>query len=473
MSEPEIAIVGSGPSGFFAAESVLKSEIGARVAMFDRLPTPYGLVRSGVAPDHPRIKEVVKVFGRLAVDPRFRFFGNVEIGRDIPVAWLREQYDAVILAYGASGGTSLAIPGSGLAQSMTATEFVGWYNGHPDFAHLAPRFDHDSAVVVGNGNVAVDVVRILLSDHARLAMTDMADHAVDALRDSRVRRVHLVGRRGPLQASFTTAALRELFGLPGVRVVVDAEVMCLDDTERAFLDLPGNAAIKRNIAVLGDAMTRRPEAAPKELHIDFLTSPTVIEGAKRVEYVHFVRNRLEGPSDERRAVAAGGPRFSIPAGLVIASIGFEGRAIAGVPFDARRRIVPNREGRVTGVTGSGAPLYVAGWIKRGATGIIGTNRADAAETVRTLVSDFRARRRPVTATRSRTHSELPHPVVDFGAWKLIDEAECLAGGEAGRPRRKVVSVAQMVEIVRRGRGALSFHNPRAIGDRSHASEKMW
>ncbi len=221
MLEPEIAIVGSGPSGFFAAEALFKSDAGPHIDMFDRLPTPYGLVRSGVAPDHQQIKQVVNVFDRLASHRKFAFFGNIEIGRDVTLGYLRSRYDAVILAYGASVGTSLAIPGSELPQSITATDFVGWYNGHPDFVNLAPSFDHECAVVVGHGNVAIDVARILLSDHAKLAKTDIADHALEALRDSRVRQVHLVGRRGPLQASFTTAELRELLGLPDVEVVID------------------------------------------------------------------------------------------------------------------------------------------------------------------------------------------------------------------------------------------------------------
>jgi ferredoxin/flavodoxin---NADP+ reductase len=460
MSEPAIAIVGSGPSGFFAAEALLKSDVGARVAMFDRLPTPYGLVRSGVAPDHQQIKQVVKVFDTIAINPRFSFHGNVEIGRDISLDWLRSRYDAVVLAYGASGGTSLSIPGSGLSQSMTATDFVGWYNGHPDFTGINPRFDHESAVVVGNGNVAIDVARILLSDHARLATTDIADHALEALRESRVRRVHFVGRRGPLQASFTTAELRELLGLPGVRVVVDPDVTRLDEDERAFLDLPVNAVIKRNIGVISDAASRSHQGTTKELHLNFLASPVAIEGVDRVETVHLARNRLEGPVDTRRAVPDDA-RFSIPAGLAIASIGFRGRAIDGVPFDARRNIIPNREGRVTGVAEGGAPLYVAGWIKRGATGIIGTNRADAAETVRTLLSDFRDGRWSVRSDRLRANPALPCPAVDFADWKRIDEVERVAGGETGRPRRKVVIIDDMIEIVRRGRAATMSSQPAA------------
>ena len=461
MSEFEIAIIGSGPSGFFSAEALLKSNACARVDMFDRLPTPYGLVRSGVAPDHQQIKLVVKVFDALAGNPKFGFFGNVEVGGDLPLAWLRDRYDAIVLAYGAFAGTPLSIPGSELAQSITASDFVGWYNGHPDFAGLTPRLDHECAVVVGNGNVAIDVARVLLSDYARLAKTDMADHALETFRHSRVRRVHIVGRRGPLQASFTTAELRELLGLEGVRVVVEPDVMRFDEQEHAFMDLPVNAAIKRNIGLIEAAAARGGQRADaRELHLNFLTSPVAIEGSNRVESVRFVRNRLEGAVHARRA-AAGFGHFAVSAGLAIASLGFRGAAINGVPFDERRGIIPNREGRVIGAADNGAPLYVAGWIKRGATGIIGTNRADAAETVRTLLSDLRDKPRPMKADRPQANAPMASSSTDFADWKRIDEAECLAGREAGRPRRKIVSVAEMLAVVRRGRPQAGLSQPAA------------
>jgi ferredoxin--NADP+ reductase len=452
MSEPYFAIIGSGPSGFFAAEAILKSDAGARVDMFDRLPTPYGLVRSGVAPDHQQIKQVVKVFDALAKNAKFAFFGNVEVGCDISLDSLRSRYDAIILAYGASAGTPLPIPGSHLSQSITATDFVGWYNGHPDFTTLDPRFDHDSAIIIGHGNVAIDVARILLSDHTRLAKTDIADHALEALRQSRVRRVHLVGRRGPIQASFTTAELRELLGMPDVRIVIDHEALQLDEQERAFLELPANAAVKRNIDVLNNAVVRDcTGGAARELHLRFRASPVAIDGSDRVSAVHFARNQLEGPVNDRKAVP-GAVRFSILAGLTIASIGFQGRRLENVPFDPRRGIIPNIEGRVTEEVPNGAaPLYVTGWIKRGATGIIGTNRADAGETVRTLLSDFREGRWPVKDDRQRVNVPLMSPRIDFADWRRIDDAECRAGRESGRPRRKMVSIDAMLEVAVRGR----------------------
>jgi ferredoxin/flavodoxin---NADP+ reductase len=444
MRKPEVAIVGGGPSGFFAAEALLKSDVDARVVMFERLPTPYGLVRSGVAPDHQQIKQVVKVFEAIASHPRFDFFGNIEIGLDTTIDELRGGYDAIILTYGASAGIGLSIPGSELPQNLTAADFVGWYNGHPDFAEVKPSFDHETAVVVGNGNVAIDVARILLCDHVRLAKTDMADHALEALRQSRVRQVHIVGRKGPLQASFTTAELRELLGLPGVRVVVDPKAMALDDADRAYLELPANAVKLRNFNAIKDAMRRCDEPGSKELHLHFFASPVEVEGIDRVAGVRFVRNRSETTVGTQMAILDQ-RHFSIQAGLAVASIGFRGQPMQGVPFDGKRGVVPNIDGRVVGAPERGAPLYVAGWIKRGASGIIGTNRADAAQTVRAMLADFREGRWPVRIGAMQP-SPSPRNAVDFAGWKRIDEIERNAGQKSGRPRRKVVTVEEMIGI---------------------------
>lgn len=442
MGRPDIAIVGGGPSGFFVAEALFKAGIGATVTMFDRLPTPYGLVRSGVAPDHQHIKQVTKVFAAVAANPDFRFVGNAEVGRDVTLEEIRRQFDAVVLSYGASRGRPLQVPGASLPQSYTATEFVGWYNGHPDFAALDPRLDTEAAIVVGHGNVAIDVARMLLCDHARRAKSDMADHALAAFRKSAIRRVHLVGRRGPLEASFTTAELRELLSLPDVRVVIDPRHLDLTADERAFLDLPANAALQRNVAAMSDAASRVQNSATKELHLHFLASPVALDGQDSVSAAQFCSNRLDGPVHDRRAVALD-ERFSLPTGLVIASIGFSGSPLDGVPFDSGRGIIPNRAGRVEG-TECGA-LYVAGWLKRGATGIIGTNRADAAETVRTLLSDFSDGNWAAKSGKAGDESFSIAGATDFAAWRRIDEIECLAGIQSGQPRRKLVSVAALLE----------------------------
>lgn len=448
MAGLEVAVVGSGPSGFFAAEALLKSGIGAVVHMFDRLPTPYGLVRSGVAPDHQHIKQVVRVFEGIARNPLFSFFGNVEIGRDVALEALRHRYDAVILAYGASEDAPLDVPGAELPQSLTATQFVGWYNGHPDYANLPVCFDHDTAVVIGHGNVAIDIARVLLSDHDRLAKTDIADHAVEALRESQIRTVHLVGRRGPLQASFTTAELRELLlGITGIRARVDAEVLVLAPDEVTRIEQPANSVIQRNIRVLQEATSRVAASVnEKELHLTFLMSPTAIHGKDRVRSVEFVKNKLVGPTDNQKAIATS-ECCSIPAGLVISSIGFRGRQLADVPFDDDRGVVRNASGRVVDANLDGmAPLYVTGWIKRGPTGVIGTNRADALETIQCLLEDYREGRVVAKLQKRGLSLAFPATSVDFAGWLRIDEAERAAGGQSGRPRQKFVDVDTMLKI---------------------------
>ena len=443
----EVAIVGSGPSGFFAAEALFKAGIGAAVHMFDRLPTPYGLVRSGVAPDHQHIKQVARVFEGVARNPLFSFLGNIEIGKDITLEALRHRYDAVVLAYGAAEGAPLDIPGATLAQSLTAPQFVGWYNGHPDYTDLPIQFDHDTAVIVGHGNVAIDIARVLLSDHDRLAKTDIADHALEALRESQIRVVHLVGRRGPLQASFTTAELRELLGLGGVRAQVDAKVLEFTEGEMARIEHPANAIIQRNVRALQEAASRVSDTVnARELHLTFLMTPTGIVGPDRVRRIDFVRNRLSGPAENQKAVATD-ESCSISAGLVISSIGFRGRQLGDVPFDGERGVVRNASGRVIDASLEGAaPLYVTGWIKRGPTGVIGTNRADAVETVQCLLEDFRDGRLSVRQSKHGLNFVYPAISVDFAGWSRIDEAERAAGSRSGRPRQKFVDIDLMLKV---------------------------
>ncbi len=448
MANLEVAIVGSGPSGFYAAHGLLNSGVDAVVHMFDRLPTPYGLVRSGVAPDHQHIKQVVRVFEGVARNPLFSFIGNVEVGRDISLDALRSRYDAVILAYGASGGLPLEVPGADMQQSLTAAQFVGWYNGHPDYVNLPVCFDHETAVIVGHGNVAIDMARVLLSDHDRLSKTDIADHALEALRESRIRTVHLVGRRGPLQASFTTAELRELLlGIDGISTKVNAEALVLDPEEIAWVEQPANSVIQRNVRVLTEAASRMSASVgEKEVHLDFLMSPAAIRGEDRAQSIEFVRNTLVGSVASRKAVATG-ERCSIPAGLVISSIGFRGRQLANIPFDDNRGVVPNVSGRVTAAAIEGmAPLYVTGWIKRGPTGVIGTNRADAVETIQCLLEDFRDGRLSARPPKRGSNLTFPATRVDFEGWSRIDEAERVAGSQSGRPRQKFVDIDLMLKV---------------------------
>lgn len=449
MTALNVAIVGSGPSGFFAAELLLKSDSAVVVHMFERLPTPYGLVRSGVAPDHQQIKQVVRIFDKIARNPAFSFFGNVEVGKDVELTTLRSRYDAVILAYGASDGTLIDIPGSTLPQSITATTFVNWYNGHPDYRDFSPCLEHETAVIIGHGNVAIDVTRILLSDHDRLSKTDIADHALDALRHSKVRKVHLVGRRGPLQASFTTAELRELLlGMSNVATKVDARLLDFEPAELAFMEQPVNAALKRNVLIMQEAASRTSDAGcERELRLVFLASPTAIHGSTHVTSVEFVQNCLAGPVDGR-TVRATEETYDVSAGLVVSSIGFRGRPMEGLPFDENRGVCRHAAGRIidTGTDGI-APLYAAGWIKRGASGVIGTNRADAAETVQTLIADRLARVTPRSPMSALNLQSIP---VDFEGWDRIDSVERAAGLPTGRPRRKIVDTKTMLTIATGG-----------------------
>ncbi len=437
-----VAIVGSGPSGFYAAEALFRDVEDVHVDMYERLPTPFGLVRSGVAPDHPKLKDVTAVYARLMADPRFSFLGNVEVGRDVALASLRDAYDAVILAYGAAGDRRLGIPGQDLAGCHSATGFVGWYNGHPDHRDRAFDLSHETAVVVGQGNVAADVARILLQPAEDLASTDIAAHALDTLRRSRVREVHLVGRRGPTQARFTTKELRGLTTIRGCAVTVDRTVMA----EACRLELADkrNPNAAKNIELL-DAVAARPDA-DRRLALRFLLEPEAVIGAARVERMVFRRTRLSGPPFAQRATATE-ERVAIECGLVFTSIGYRGRPIEGVAFDEERGVVPNENG-VVASDDAADPLYVTGWLKRGPTGIIGTNRADSIETVRQMLAHLPGRGRKPPAARRAIHASLPGgAVVDAQGWAQIDEAERAEGIRAGKPREKFVRVADMLDCL--------------------------
>ena len=441
-----VAIVGSGPSGFYAAEALFRDVEDVHVDMYERLPTPFGLVRSGVAPDHPKLKDVTAIYTRLLEDARFSFLGNVEVGRDVALASLRDGYDAVVLAYGAAGDRRLGIPGQDLAGCHSATEFVGWYNGHPD--HRDREFDLscETVVIVGQGNVAADVARILLQPAEDLASTDIAAHALDALRRSRVREVHLVGRRGPLQAKFTTKELRGLTSIPGCAVTVDRTVL----TEACRLELVDrrNANAAKNVELL-DAVAARPDA-DRHLELRFLLEPEAVIGAGRVERTLFRRTRLSGPPFAQRAIATE-ERVAIDCGLVLTSIGYRGSPIEGVAFDEERGVVPNENGVVTG-DAAVDPLYVTGWLKRGPTGIIGTNRADSIETVQRMLAHVLGReRKPPAARRAIQASLTGGAVVDAQGWAQIDTAERTEGVRAGKPREKFVRVADMLGCLTPGR----------------------
>lgn len=452
-SHLRVAIVGSGPSGFYAAEALQKGGAGLQIDLFDRLPTPYGLVRGGVAPDHPKIKSVTRVFDRIASQPGFRFLGHVVIGEDVTIEELRQHYDAVILAYGAQTDRHLGIPGEALGGSHAATELVGWYNGHPDY--LDCRFDlaHRAAVVIGLGNVAMDVTRILAKSPDALATTDLARHALAALRDSQLHTIHLVGRRGPVQAACTTPELRELGELEGVDVIVNPRDLELDAMSLAHLAAAEDRTAEKNLEMLRGWAARGSRGASRKIVFHFNTSPVELIGEQHVTGIRLVRNRLEADGrGDVRAVPT--EEFqTLPVGLVFRSVGYRGVALAGVPFDPHRGVIPNLKGRVVESADSATTvpgLYVTGWIKRGPQGVIGTNKSDAAETVDLLIADAATGRLGLghlTPLVDDLLAERGVRVTDWSDWQAIDREEQARGAPAGRPREKITLIEEMLEIV--------------------------
>jgi len=431
-----VAVVGSGPAGFYAAGSLLDAEAPFEVDMIERLPTPWGLVRLGVAPDHPKLKTVSRAFERIAAKPGFRFFGNVEVGRDLTHADLTRLYDAVIYAFGAQSDRRLGIPGEDLAGSWSATEFVAWYNGHPDFHDLEFDLDVERAVVVGNGNVALDVARMLALTPEELAPTDTTEPAIEAIGASTLREIVIVGRRGPAQASWTTQELKEMGELAGADVRVDPAEL---EGAGAAQDATNT---KRNLEVLHEFALRQSGGKPVVIRFLFFRSPTAIHGETRVESVELVRNRLE-EQDGRLVAVPTDKHETIECGLVFRSVGYRGVGLPELPFDDRRGTIRNAAGRVHDETGS--PLgatYCAGWIKRGPTGIIGTNKKDAAETVAALLEDVQegrlVHREDVSAdaVEALLVERGSRPVV-YAGWTSIDEVERAAGEKFGRPRVKL------------------------------------
>jgi ferredoxin--NADP+ reductase len=450
-----VAIVGSGPSGFYAAEALFRSELAVRVDMFDRLPTPFGLVRGGVAPDHAKIKAVAVKFTKLAQDERFRFLGNVSLGNvtlggDVTLDELRRFYDAVVLTTGAESDRRLGVPGEDLAGSHTATEFVGWYNGHPDYRAREFDLSQEVAVVVGQGNVAMDVSRVLSKTVDELAKTDMAEHALDALASSKVREVHLVGRRGPVQAKFTPPEIREMGELAACDPVVDAADLELNAASRAELEDIHNKELRENFEILRSFAERGPATKHTRFVIHFYESPVELRGGARVETLVLGKNRLEGEPFSQSAKDTG-EREELACGLVFRSVGYRGVAIPGVPFDEKKAVVPNDAGRVLedGVVLPG--LYVAGWIKRGPSGVIGTNKPCAVETAQALVADVPAlapSETPDTDALVELLSGRGVRVVSFADWQKIDAVEVERGKAKGKPREKIVSVEEMLALLR-------------------------
>ncbi len=469
-----IAVIGSGPAGFYAAGHLLKDSgagghsIDIEVDMLERLPTPWGLVRSGVAPDHPKIKSVTRIYEKTAAHPRFRFFGNVVFGEHVSREELLSHYHAIVYATGTPLDRPLGIPGEELPGSHAATEFVGWYNGHPDHTDLEVDLrSAERAVVIGNGNVAIDVARMLVLAPAELAPTDTADHALDVLAESRISEVVIVGRRGPAQAAFTNPELLELGELADADVIVDPEEL---DRALAVHDAGAeeNITSRRNVEILRSYAERPPAGRAKRIVLRFLLSPTaLLPGADgRLAGVELAHNVLVADGEGKlRAETSGGKHETIPAGLVFRAIGYRGIPLPGVPFDRRRGVIPNDGGRVlvldddNDATG-GPPMrgeYAVGWIKRGPSGVIGTNKKDAQETVDAIFADvsspgggegsgLNVPAFPDGASVERLLRERQPELVTYDGWASIDRHERSLGESAGRPRVKLTRIEEMLRV---------------------------
>jgi ferredoxin--NADP+ reductase len=433
-----VAVVGSGPAGFYAAAALLASDLELEVDMIERLPTPWGLVRLGVAPDHPNIKAVSRAFEKTALNPGFRFFGNVEVGSDVQHDELLRLYDAVVYSVGAQTDRMLGIPGEDLPGSWPATAFVAWYNGHPDFQDLSFDLSGERAVVIGNGNVALDVARMLALTPEELAPTDTTDAAIEAINDAGIREILVVGRRGPVQAAWTPVEVGELGELAGADVIVEPADLELDPASEAELAAAA-PTVRRNVDHLRDYAAREPAGKPRAIRLRFFRSPVALLGDDKVEAIELVRNELvDGravPTDDRE---------TIECGIVFRSVGYQGVPLPGVPFDEGTRTIPNQGGRVE------PGLYAAGWIKRGPSGVIGTNKKDATETVELLLEDARAGllSRRDDAPLEQLLEERGVEAVMYAGWEAIDRAEKAAGEPHGRPRIKLCSWDGLLEAAR-------------------------
>ncbi len=439
-----VAIIGSGPSGFYAADALLKTAgLTVRIDIFDRLPTPFGLVRGGVAPDHQKIKAVIAVYEKAALDPRIRFFGNVKLGRDVSVEDLRARYDQIVYAVGCESDKHMGIPGEELAGSYSATDFVGWYNGHPDHRHHQFDLSCEAAAVVGVGNVAMDVTRILAQDPEILAKTDIAAHALDAVRQSHVKRIYLLGRRGPVQAAFSPKEIEEIGEISRASLVVSKEELILDEISKAGLSDP---EAKKNYDYLTQVAARPPADKDRQISARFCVSPVELLGkGGKVAALKLERNRLE-PDGKGGVKAKGTGTFETldGVGLVFRSVGYRGVPIPGVPFDEKLGHITNEAGRV--VVGE----YVVGWAKRGPSGLIGTNRADSVATVTNMLTDLKA-----GTLRPGTVDPAPDSVpkllqskgvkpVSFAQWKALDKLELANGAKKGKIREKFTRIEEMI-----------------------------
>jgi ferredoxin--NADP+ reductase len=450
-----VAIVGAGPAGAFAADQLLRRRGDVEIDLLERLPTPWGLLRGGVAPDHQEIKRLDETFDQRTLGQGCRFLGNVEVGVDVTHAELMEHYTAVIYATGAQTDKSLGIPGEDMPGSWAATEFVAWYNGHPDYRDRQFDLSARRAVVIGNGNVAADVTRLLTLSARDLERTDVADHALAALRESSIEEVVVLGRRGPAQAAFTSAELRELGHLDGVDIEVAPEEAELDAVSREWLDEHGTFTARKNIQLLREFADRSPAGGGRRIVLRFLRSPVEIRGAGHVEAIDVQRNELvRGEDGAIRPRALEGPLETIECGLVLRSVGYRAVPLPDVPFDEREYVLPNTRGRVFAPDGEPLPgVYAVGWIKRGATGILGTNKRDADETTACVAEDLAGGVLPAPPKAERGHidallAERKPGLVTIEGWRAIEASELEQGRAQSRPRVKLASREELLAAAR-------------------------
>jgi ferredoxin--NADP+ reductase len=451
-----VAVVGAGPAGAFAADRLLRARGDVEVDLFERLPTPWGLLRAGVAPDHQEIKRLDETFDRQTLGRGCRLFGNVTVGEDVSHEELMRHYTAVIYATGAQTDKSLGIPGEDLPGSWPATEFVAWYNGHPDYRELEFDLSAPRVVVIGNGNVAADVTRMLTLSPEELERTDVADHALEALRESRVEEVVVLGRRGPAQAAFTSAELRELGRMDGVDLRVDPAEVELDPLSEGWFAEQGTFTARKNVELLREFAAREPlSEARRRIVLRFLRSPVEIRGDGRVEAIDVRRNEIVQADDgSLRPRAADDEVETLDCGLVLRSVGYRAVPLPGVPFDERSYILPNDRGRVLAPDGEPLPgVYAVGWIKRGPTGILGTNKRDAEETVTRLTEDLSAG--ALAAPKSAGGDEIEAllrerrpELVTIEGWRAIEADELRRGEEQRRPRVKLSSREELLAAAR-------------------------
>jgi ferredoxin--NADP+ reductase len=447
------AIVGAGPSGFYAAAALLKENVAVTVDLFDRLIAPHGLVRYGVAPDHQNIKAVAKTYDRTAAEATFRYFGNVEIGKDLSHAELKQHYDVIFYTIGAQSDRRLGVPGEDLPNSLSATEFVAWYNGHPDFKDLEVDLSCEAAIVVGVGNVAMDVARILAKSVEELTDSDIADHALAALAQSNIKDVYIVARRGPAQVKFTNAEIREMGHLKVADAIVLDNELRLDRASSAAIE--GDTAMQKNLDYMRAFAEIGATGKPRRVHFRFLLSPVeIIEENGKMVAVKMERNELRASVSGDIKASGTGQFETIPAGMILRSVGYKGAPLEGVPFDRRNGVIPNEVGRVvdldTGRVMTGE--YVAGWIKRGPTGVIGTNKPDAIESVNSMFEDLQKGKiapapEPDPAVILALLQARGVRYVTQDEWKRIDAKEVADGKARGKPRVKIVEREAMLAVL--------------------------